>query len=106
MTSDTTISQRSPSLSDSATERTPLVKTSKTGDYDTSSWTAEFKWLLKNCIPVIGTYMLQNSLQMASVFTLGRLGATQLAAAALGSMFASVSAWSIAHGMTTGKCVE
>lgn len=104
MTSDTTISQRSPSLSDSVSERTPLVKTKKKADYDTSSWTIEFKWLLKNCIPVIGTYLLQNSLQMASVFTIGRLGATQLAAAALGSMFASVSAWSIAHGMTTGKC--
>ncbi|SAL94967.1 hypothetical protein [Absidia glauca] len=101
MTSDTTITQRSPSLSDSATERTPLVKASTKSDFDTSSWAIEFKWLLKNCIPVIGTYMLQNSLQMASVFTLGRLGATQLAAAALGSMFASVSAWSIAHGMTT-----
>ncbi|KAI8093384.1 mate-domain-containing protein [Halteromyces radiatus] len=98
---DNSITRRS--SIDSATERTPLVNA--TGkfvqDQDPSSWSKEFKWLLKNCIPVIGTYMLQNSLQMASVFTLGRLGATQLAAAALGSMFASVSAWSIAHGMTT-----
>ncbi|CAO3586916.1 unnamed protein product [Absidia cylindrospora] len=90
---------RRPSVPDTPTEQTPLVNGKI--NHDTSSWEKEFKWLLKNSIPVIGTYLLQNSLQMASVFTLGRLGATQLAAAALASMFASVSAWSIANGMAT-----
>lgn len=104
MTNSNTASRRS-STSEIATEQTPLVNASGKLDQDVSSWEKEFKWLLNNCIPIIGSYLLQNSLQMVSVFTLGRLGATQLAAASLGSMFASVSAWSTVQGMTTGKTI-
>jgi MATE family multidrug resistance protein len=102
MTSKATTST-TPTPPDPANEHTPLVHPSGHLNNDISSWEIEFKWLLKNCIPIIGTYMLQNSFQLVSVFTLGRLGTTELAAAALGSMFAAVSAWSIAHGMNTGK---
>ncbi|KAI8388515.1 mate-domain-containing protein [Radiomyces spectabilis] len=86
------------SLSQTPTERSPLLPSSKV---DENGWSTEFKWLLKNSLPVIGTYLLQNSLQMASIFTLGHLGPTELAASALASMFASVSAWSLAFGTTT-----
>ncbi|ORX49776.1 MATE efflux family protein [Hesseltinella vesiculosa] len=94
-------------LSDSASvmsEHTPLLANdtniNKGAMYE-SSLMEEGKWLFKNSVPIVGTYLLQNSLQLASVFTLGHLGSTELGAAALGSMFASVSAWSLAMGSTT-----
>ncbi|KAI8070380.1 mate-domain-containing protein [Gongronella butleri] len=96
-----------PTFSDSASERTPLIQQDTTAlankheANDDASWKIEFNWLLKNSIPIVGTYLLQNSLQLASVFTLGHLGATELGAAALASMFASVTAWSLAMGSTT-----
>jgi MATE family multidrug resistance protein len=83
------------SLSSTPTENTPLIHKK---DQEESSWSAEFHWLLKNAFPIVFTFLMQNSLQMASIFTLGHLGPTELAAAALASMFASVTAWSIASG--------
>ncbi|KAI9305787.1 mate-domain-containing protein [Cunninghamella echinulata] len=83
------------------TERTPLVQSLKFDNDNDSTWKAEFLWLAKNCLPIIGTYLLQNSLQFASVITLGHLGSTELAGAALGSMFASVSAWSTCFGVAS-----
>ncbi|KAI7899044.1 mate-domain-containing protein [Cokeromyces recurvatus] len=93
----------SSSLSSTPTERTPLIinKLPNNEKDDTSTWSNEFRWLLKNALPVIFTFLMQNSLQMASIFTLGHLGPTELAAAALASMFASVTAWSIAFGTAT-----
>lgn len=37
------------------------------------SWSEEFRWLLYNSIPLVGTYLLQNAMQIASVFSLGHL---------------------------------
>ncbi|KAL0080250.1 mate-domain-containing protein [Phycomyces blakesleeanus] len=88
------------SISTRLTEETPLLSP-KTVDHEETTWRKEFTWLIVNSLPIIGTYLLQNSFQMASIFTLGHLGPTELGAAALGSMFASVSAWSIAFGTTT-----
>ncbi|KAI7851718.1 mate-domain-containing protein [Circinella umbellata] len=84
-------------MSATPTETSPLVPKSR----NNGSWSSEFRWLLGNSLPVIGTYLLQNSLQLASIFTLGHLGPTELAASALASMFANVSAWSIALGTAT-----
>ncbi|KAI9261505.1 mate-domain-containing protein [Phascolomyces articulosus] len=95
-------------LSDTPTEATPLLpagdhlySTKSNIGYDDGTWSGEFRWLFFNSLPVIGTYILQYSLQLASVFTLGHLGPTELAASALASMFASVSAWSVAFGTAT-----
>ncbi|KAI9475538.1 MAG: mate-domain-containing protein [Benjaminiella poitrasii] len=90
----------SSSLSSTPTENTPLIWSNSEKD-DTSTWSNEFRWLIKNALPVVFTFLMQNSLQMASIFTLGHLGPTELAAAALASMFASVTAWSIAFGTAT-----
>ena len=68
-------------LSDTPTESTPLLPgqyqlyQAKSDIYDdiNGSWLGEFRWLLFNSLPVIGTYILQYSLQLASVFTLGHL---------------------------------
>ncbi|KAI8982017.1 mate-domain-containing protein [Mycotypha africana] len=97
-----TISVGSSSLSSTPTERTPLISRLP-DDFEKghASLGCEFRWLVKNALPVVFTFLLQNSLQMASIFTLGHLGPTELAAAALASMFASVSAWSIAFGTAT-----
>ncbi|KAI7863482.1 mate-domain-containing protein [Spinellus fusiger] len=94
---DEAVSTRS-SVSSTSTETSPLL--SHKLDTETT-WSTEVWWLFNNSLPVVFTYLLQNSLQMASIFTLGHLGPTQLAASALASMFASVSAWSMAFGTAT-----
>lgn len=57
------------SLSPTPTEHTPLIQNKK----NEPSWQEEFRWLLKNSLPIVFTFLLQNSLQMASIFTLGHL---------------------------------
>ncbi|GAA5806868.1 hypothetical protein MFLAVUS_000216 [Mucor flavus] len=89
-------------LSNTPTETTPLIRNKSLEDEKyIASWAGEFKWLIRNALPIVFTFLMQNSLQMASIFTLGHLGPTELAAAALASMFASVTAWSIAFGTAT-----
>lgn len=59
------------SLSSTPTETTPLILDRL--PKEDSSWMMEFRWLMKNCIPIVFTFLMQNSLQMASIFTLGHL---------------------------------
>ncbi|KAF9146877.1 hypothetical protein BGX30_005087 [Mortierella sp. GBA39] len=61
----------------------------------------EFKILLKYSGPVVLTYILQNSMQMASLISLGHLGSIELAASSLASMFAAVTCWSVSLGTAT-----
>ncbi|KAJ5342490.1 hypothetical protein N7541_011614 [Penicillium brevicompactum] len=61
----------------------------------------EFWILLKDSIPVILAYALQNSLQTVSVLIIGRSSPENLAASAFSQMFAMVTAWMIALGGTT-----
>ncbi|KAI9752730.1 MAG: hypothetical protein M1815_000297 [Lichina confinis] len=61
----------------------------------------EFLLLLKNSIPVILAYALQNSLQTFSVVVVGRLSPEALATAAFSYMFAMCTAWLIALGGST-----
>ncbi|OBZ81287.1 putative transporter C11D3.06 [Choanephora cucurbitarum] len=85
------------SVSITLNESTPLINKS----LDHTTVQRELKWLLINSLPIIGTYFLQNSFQLASIFTLGHLGETELGASALASMFVNVSAWSISYGITS-----
>ncbi|CAO3660666.1 unnamed protein product [Umbelopsis ramanniana] len=82
-------------------ERTPLVPKANDSLTSPTTYRKEVHWLFSNSLPIVVTYMLQTSLQMASVFSLGHIGPTELAAAALANMFAAVSAWSLASGTTT-----
>lgn len=82
-----------------SSEITPLIKRETYNDHTTIQ--QELKWLLINSLPIVGTYLLQNSFQLACIFTLGHLGSVELGASALASMFVNVSAWSIAYGTTT-----
>ncbi|EAW17470.1 MATE family efflux transporter [Aspergillus fischeri NRRL 181] len=79
-------------------------ETTDTGENDVSNRRlviAEFWHLLKNSIPVILAYTLQNSLQTSSVLIVGRLSPEHLATSAFSLMFAMITAWMIALGGTT-----
>ncbi|PYI04562.1 MATE efflux family protein [Aspergillus sclerotiicarbonarius CBS 121057] len=62
---------------------------------------ADFVRLLKDSVPVILAYTLQNSLQTTSVLIVGRASPENLATTAFSLMFAMVTAWMIALGGTT-----
>ncbi|KAK9383020.1 mate-domain-containing protein [Kockiozyma suomiensis] len=61
----------------------------------------EYRRLLKMSLPVIFSYMLQNSLQTVSILIVGRLGAFELAVSAFSYMFAMSTGWLIQLGGTT-----
>ncbi|CAH1763522.1 2979_t:CDS:2 [Entrophospora sp. SA101] len=56
--------------------------------------------LLKQAFPALLAFLLQYALQAFSVTALGHMGSTELAALALGSMYAAVTVWSIGFGFT------
>lgn len=57
--------------------------------------------LLKYSAPLVVTFLLQYSLTVASVFSVGRLGSTELAAVSLSSMTANISGYAIIQGVST-----
>jgi multidrug resistance protein, MATE family len=54
-------------------ERTPLVPKATDSLTSPTSYQKEAQWLFTNSLPIVTTYMLQTSLQMASVFSLGHI---------------------------------
>ncbi|PLN78450.1 MATE efflux family protein [Aspergillus taichungensis] len=79
----------------------PHERTSLLGHPQQESWLAELVHLLRQSIPVILAYTLQNSLQTVSVLIVGRSSPENLATAAFSLMFAMITAWMIALGGTT-----
>ncbi|PCH45028.1 MATE efflux protein [Wolfiporia cocos MD-104 SS10] len=61
----------------------------------------EMAVLAKYTLPVFGTHVLEYSLVIASVVSIGHLSTTALAASTLGSMTASVTGLSIVQGFTS-----
>lgn len=61
----------------------------------------EFWILFKGAAPVILAYMLQMSLQTATVIVVGQSSPENLAVAAFSMMFAAVTGWMVALGGTT-----
>ncbi|EPQ53474.1 MATE efflux family protein [Gloeophyllum trabeum ATCC 11539] len=61
----------------------------------------EIKILVKYTLPVFGSHVLEYSLVVASVISIGHLSTTALAAATLGSMTASVTGLSIVQGFAS-----
>lgn len=61
----------------------------------------EFKLLIKSSIPLVATFLLQNSLSTVSVFSVGHLGATELAAVSMGSMTANITGYATIQGIAT-----
>lgn len=67
----------------------------------TLSATEELKSLVKSSIPLVMTFLLQNSLSTVSVFSVGHLGAVQLAAVSMGSMTANITGYATIQGIAT-----
>ncbi|KAI0064869.1 MATE efflux family protein [Artomyces pyxidatus] len=65
------------------------------------TYVEELRILTKYTLPVFGTHILEYSLVIASVVSIGHLSTTALAAATLGSMTASVSGFSIIQGLAS-----
>ncbi|CAO3666417.1 unnamed protein product [Umbelopsis ramanniana] len=91
-------------------EQTPLLagQYASTLDKRHPVWIVlrELLWLIGSSGPTVIAYFLQVSLQIAPIVCLGHLGATELAAYALGSMFAGVTGWSLAVGIVTAMDVN
>ena len=90
-----------PTPDHSTVEDDPHEQTSLLSHSQQDSWLAEFVHLLRQSIPVILAYALQNSLQTVSVLIVGRSSPENLATAAFSLMFAMITAWMIALGGTT-----
>lgn len=88
-------------------EWSPLLRDASTFEL-TSSWRSEcteslheIRYLAKASFPIILAYMLQNSLQTASVMIVAPISPESLAAAAFAYMFAMATAWLVALGGTS-----
>ncbi|KAF3003591.1 hypothetical protein E8E13_006898 [Curvularia kusanoi] len=66
-----------------------------------TSWKRESKVLLKSSAPMILTFLLQYSLPVASIFTVGHIGKTELGAVSLASMTASITGYAVYQGLAT-----
>ncbi|CAE6417067.1 hypothetical protein ACGC1H_002203 [Rhizoctonia solani] len=105
---DTTIHTRSTTPNTLAaspvSEVVPLLP-QKHGDsrpgHSISAIKAEAWILLRYAIPIFGTQILEYSLMVASIISIGHISTEALAASTLGSMTASVSGLSIIHGFAS-----
>jgi MATE family multidrug resistance protein len=66
-----------------------------------TTWQRELKVLGRYTGPLMVTFVLQNSLTVASIFTVGHLGKVQLGAVSLGSMSASITGFAVYQGLAT-----
>ena len=66
-----------------------------------TTWKQETKVLIKYSMPLIVTFLLQNSLTLTSVFVVGHIGTRELGAVSLGTMTASITGYTVYHGLTT-----
>jgi len=78
-------------------ERTPLIQ--HPNGVDRASLRHELKTVFIFTIPIMGAQLLEYSLQVASIISIGHISTTALAAATLGSMTANVTAFSIIQGI-------
>jgi len=66
-----------------------------------TSWQRETKVLMRYSLPLMLTFVLQNSLTLTSVFTVGHIGKIELGAVSLGGMTANITGYAIYHGLAT-----
>ncbi|KAL4746916.1 hypothetical protein BDW72DRAFT_25115 [Aspergillus terricola var. indicus] len=66
-----------------------------------TTWRREAIVIGKNAAPLVVTFLLQYSLTVASIFTLGHLGKTELGAVSLASMSASITGYAVYQGLAT-----
>lgn len=61
----------------------------------------ELKSLTRSSVPLVLTFLLQNSLSTVSVFSVGHLGAAELAAVSMGAMIANITGYATIQGIST-----
>lgn len=66
-----------------------------------TTWQREAKVLTKSSAPMVLTFLLQYSLPVASIFTVGHIGKTELGAVSLASMTASITGYAVYQGLAT-----
>lgn len=66
-----------------------------------TSWQRETKVLAKSSGPLVLTFLLQYSLPVASIFTVGHIGKIELGAVSLASMTASITGYAVYQGLAT-----
>jgi hypothetical protein len=97
-------------LLDPATELDPIADlhlAAPTPSHPTPTWYssawAETKVLCASAAPIFGTQLLEYSLPLASVISIGHLSTTDLAASALANMTAAVTGYSILQGFISSR---
>ena len=73
----------------------------KSGKNITTTYRRECQVLVKNAFPLVFTFVMQNSLSLASVFTTSRLGIKELGGITLGSMTANITGFAAIQGLCT-----
>ncbi|RDW80694.1 hypothetical protein BP5796_05392 [Coleophoma crateriformis] len=66
-----------------------------------TTWQREAKTLVQYSSPLVITFVLQYSLTVASIFTVGHIGKLELGAVSLASMTANISGYAIYQGLAT-----
>ena len=66
-----------------------------------TTWQRETKVLVRSSSPLVLTFLLQYSLTVASVFTVGHLGKVELGAVSLASMTANITGYAVYQGLAT-----
>ncbi|RMD42683.1 hypothetical protein DV735_g2405, partial [Chaetothyriales sp. CBS 134920] len=66
-----------------------------------TTWQRETKVIATYAAPLIVTFVLQYSLTVASIFTVGHLGTVELGAVSLASMTANITGYAIYQGLAT-----
>ncbi|EQL36050.1 hypothetical protein BDFG_02313 [Blastomyces dermatitidis ATCC 26199] len=66
-----------------------------------TTWSREAQVLSKYTAPLMITFLLQYSLTVASIFTVGHIGKVELGAVSLASMTANITGFSIYQGLAT-----
>ena len=66
-----------------------------------TTWQREAKVLSRYSGPLIITFLLQYSLTVASIFTVGHLGTVELGAVSLASMTANITGYAVYQGLAT-----
>jgi MATE family multidrug resistance protein len=66
-----------------------------------TTWQREAKVLARYSAPLMVTFILQYSLTVASIFTVGHIGTVELGAVSLASMSANITGYAIYQGLAT-----
>lgn len=66
-----------------------------------TTWQREAKVIAKYSLPLMLTFLLQYSLTVASIFTVGHIGTAELGAVSLASMTANITGYAVYQGLAT-----